>query len=424
MNKLRLKYSNVVLLIFLYALIFPTFKNILGNTLGYGLLHISLIIISFTTLHISKYNISKKIIFLGLITTIVILTSTLFNSKILSPKDILEIHRPFLYILTFLLPFVIKWDLHIFNKFLKILLIIFIFFVFLSINSSFSISPEITSWYNSTTHMYRSRYSGTFPNPYDFGYILLLPFFVSLIYILSKSRIWIKFSYTLILILSVVMLIGTQSRTSLLGLLFGLLYLSIIFPLLFFKFKSLRFFKINIYIFLVFLIATSITIISYNNLKANYSYLFVGIESFIKTGRTGSTDSRIAEFNHVKASYSGISDILIGNGVSKGEIKNLESSYLLYPFRYGLYGIFLIILIFGFTITYSFKNIFKYKDTNWVFHSFIIGLHIWFVITPFVSLTNCYIDMPRVQFIYFFLFGLTLTLYKHNSSLSFCRIVR
>ena len=88
MIDLRLKYSNLVFLIILFALIFPAFLNILGNTLGYGLLHIILIIIICTTLYLRKYRISKKIIFLGLITTIVILTSTIFNSKILSSKDI------------------------------------------------------------------------------------------------------------------------------------------------------------------------------------------------------------------------------------------------------------------------------------------------------------------------------------------------
>ena len=47
-----------------------------------------------------------------------------------------------------------------------------------------------------------------------------------------------------------------------------------------------------------------------------------------------------------------------------------------------------------------------------MFHFFIIGLHVWFVTTPFVSLTNCYIDMPRIQFLYFFSFGFTVLLNK------------
>ena len=415
----RLKYSNLVFSIIIVAIIFPTFKNILGNTLGYGLLHIFLIIIICITLYLRKYYINKKVILFGLLTTIVILTSTIFNSKILSSKDVLEIHRPLLYTLTFFLPFVIKWDLHIFSKFIKTFLIIFAFFVLLSINSSFAISPEITGWYNSTTHMYRSRFSGTFPNPYDFGYVLLLPLFVCFIYILPRNKTWVKFIYFSVFLLSIIMLIGTQSRTSLFGLLYGALYLLVLFPFLFFKFKSPFFFKINIYIILIYIITSSITVISYENLKNNYSYLFVGIESFLKSGRTGSTDTRFSEFNHVKESFTGISDILIGNGVSKAEIKNLESSYLLYPFRYGLYGVFLLIFIYGNTIIYSFKNILKFKETNWIFHSFIIGLHVWFFITPFVSLTNCYVDMPRVQFIYFFSFGLTVLLNKNYSSKCF-----
>ena len=340
MISLRLKYSNLVFVIVLFALIFPTFKNILGNTLGYGLLHIILIYLIFQLVYLKKILLSKKIILFGIFTSIIILTSTIFNSKVIITKDFLEIHRPILYILTFYLPFLIKWDLSVYYKYIKILFVIFVFFVFLSINSSLSLSPEITGWYNSATHMHRSRFSGTFPNPYDFGYILLLPFFVSFINILSKSKTRIKLIYYFILIFSVLMLIGTQSRTSFLGLLIGFLYIIFLFSILLIKFQNLRFLKIILYFILIVTIAVPIIYIAYNNLRDNYNYLFVGIESFLLSGRTGSTDVRLVKFNEMIESFSGISDIVIGNGVSKGEMPNPESSYLLYPFRYGLYGVF------------------------------------------------------------------------------------
>jgi hypothetical protein len=269
--------------------------------------------------------------------------------------------------------------------------------------------------------MHRSRFSGTFPNPYDFGYVLLLPLFISLIYVMFKSKINTRIFALIILIAALIMLFGTQSRTSFIGLSFGVLYVLILLFFLLAKYRTHKFLNINMKLMFYFLIVVISCIIGYDILKYNYSYLFTGLESFLLSGRTGSTDARLIELYHVKNSFTGLFDILIGNGVSKGEIKNLESSYLLYPFRYGLYGLFLLILIFGSSILYSFNNIIKFKDTDPLFYSFIIGVHVWFIVTPIVSLTNCYIDMPRVQFIFFFIFGLSVLLNKNYNSIHFSK---
>ncbi|HFN1031097.1 TPA: hypothetical protein ACHCIZ_004553, partial [Vibrio parahaemolyticus] len=98
--------------------------------------------------------------------------------------------------------------------------------------------------------------------------------------------------------------------------------------------------------------------------------------------------------------------LLFGNGVSKSVMDIIENQYFLYFFRYGFFGLLLLIAVMSSFLICSFNRLFNDLNTERV--HFSMAIFVWSLIFFVASFGNPFIDIIRIQFIYFFLFGYSL----------------
>ena len=419
-----LKIANYKIIAFFIGFItlFPLlFGATEGAVLSYAILTLGLLFM--LLIYILKFyrlidiKVLKTIFFLLVFSFLIILIPTLLFSKNWIINDFFEIHRPILYSLIFLLPLTVKWTELKIDYILKIFFLIVIFNIVFSILQPLGLIDNFSYYYAiPRNYFYMHRSSGTFPAPYDLGYVFTLVYlFFVLMFVYTK-----KIIYAIFTILSVFTVILTQSKTAMLLVFIStaiLIFVNVIF-MLSSKTKSLTNFnsKKVLYTF-VFIIFAFISVIamSYAYLYENYSYLVGGLELFLSGQDNSTLDTRFSQSRYILQGLdNNILTVLFGNGINKDLARYLESYYIMYQFRYGLVGIiFTFILFYLLPIYFSYKsfiNTIGFK-INILFHA----LFIWYLITPIGCIGNSFVDIPRVNFIYFFFFGLSYYFSKKSN---------
>ena len=403
-------------LIVIFNFFMPTFNNKLGGDTGAGNLGAIVINAGMFVLLVLYFvfcnglNIRNKLFYLIVLLfmawLIVILFSILLSKEIV-PRDIFEIHRPFLYFLTCL------FGVHLscWSKAQRVKLFKFVFFILtilsvISILQYFGYLQEFTALYSKRVNVISGRGVGTFVNPYDLSFVLILPVIFSLIYIYTNNFISI---YLVCIIICILGLLATQSKTGLIVVLFSL-FLALLSGLILNVKRKNNISYIRVLISFVFITILCYSIVYYldvDYLMRNFSYLFVGLSEFA-SGDNNSFNIRMLQVSSVLDSKNTVMEVIFGNGVQKGNMDIIENEYLLYYYRYGVVGVIILFITLLSPIASSLyvlkNNVLKSNDKDWEF-IFIISCFIWCIVTLVALITNAYIDIIRTQFLYYTIVG-------------------
>ena len=247
------------------------------------------------------------------------------------------------FLLSAFLPMVVGWyqwiNVFLFNKTIK-----------LPFSSFITSSPNVMGiWYN----VY-FRPSGTFIEPNYFGYYLMCIFLLSISLLIKRDFSILKGYYLYLLSISSILLIFISlSLSSLVGLLFGLIYLLTITYKSFLKGKKIIFLILLIVLFSVFVFTSNFGIIEYIydalslkiSSRASQIDTLFGRESFVKIIPEALDKSYL-----LGVGYGGII-AYTGNRLS-----TVHSAFLTIFVEQGIMAFLLIILLFIAAIFYLYKE--------------------------------------------------------------------
>ncbi|EIA9328005.1 hypothetical protein K7103_004987, partial [Vibrio parahaemolyticus] len=167
--------KKLVLFSVVFALFFPTFNSLLGGSEGYAnkgsiILNCGIMLIAVVCL--SGVRLDKTItrfsIWFASLFALLIGFSTLFFSSEIIFRDLFELHRPVLYLLTFLL------GVYYHSRFdetslERILLPSLLIISCIAILQPFRVVDFFSLFYTETQNIITKRATGTLLNPYDLG---------------------------------------------------------------------------------------------------------------------------------------------------------------------------------------------------------------------------------------------------------------
>ncbi|MGX6591144.1 hypothetical protein [Cetobacterium ceti] len=388
---------------------FPLFINYFGTngTIIFNLL--ILVVLSYKIFHLRKieYDLDLVIIFCGL--GFLYLVAPFFNAESIL-HDYLQIYKPILFFLAYLLGRNIeKKNIY---KILNILENIYIWqilvvLIYIYMPDGYN---KIAIFNTKSDNIYRiRRLVGTFSNPYDYAYYL--NFMIS--YFLFKFNFYKRKKYLLLIILGIINIFYSLSRTGLIIL--GLNILGVLIYKLFSikKYKIKNIFKIlvklNLIIVIFFICASKVKDYMYYK----FPYIYFGFYSLFYKGikNTRSIAVRFEQYKYFDEVIE--KNIFIGLGPCSTRNIYTESMYLLYLFRYGLLGfLYVLYLIYkGF-----YNSILAYRRMKKNINIKILILTFGLLnITNIISFfTNNYIDQVRNNTMYYLILGLISKLAKNK----------
>lgn len=203
---------------------------------------------------------------------------------------------------------------------------------------------------------------------------------------------WKGKKYYVLSFLSILLVVASQSRTMIISLFF----LLVVFVLIDLLKKPILFFRIFIFLILMYLILD----FYFLELKEHFWYFFVLYDKFMRVEFyeflfSGSIGVRLDQISDafVKQNY------LWGAGL--GRINTpLESIYASYTFRFGIFWAFFFIsfyVFFGFYFVIKSKNKFLMKSIGY-----------FWILTPFTMFASPMIDFPKINFLILIITGYLL----------------
>ncbi|RIZ54461.1 O-antigen ligase family protein [Vibrio sp. PID23_8] len=404
------KFMFVVVVAFNF--LFPTFNSILGGDDGGGKIGaifinagLFLLLLSFLV-NIKRINRTETIVIsFGITWFILICVSMLISPGKIITSDIFELHRPLLYSITVLFGMRLYENGISIQNVERCLIIVGSIVIIFACIQNLDLFKPLKAMYTKTHNVHTGRATGTFVNPYDFSVfaILMLGFYV----VSTLDKVFsIKNIKSMFLIGCVfISLVLSQSRT-------GFILIFVYFFVLFFllgsdmiksKFKRVKKSALILILFFVFVV---VLFFSFDYLEVNYPYLIHGVQAFIE-GNNTSFNARDVQLKEViQLTSKNVVTILFGNGPSKATMSILEMQYILYGFRYGLVGLILLVttmIIFSYSSVVSFLNAKTRTEKN-----FFLVISSWLISMFIASFTNAYIDIIRLQFLYFSLGGISI----------------
>jgi len=419
---------KIGLTLILISLLLPNFYNYLntsGAILLNGLLILilaSLLIIQLKNKILFKSQISKDIftlyiILLGSFLLLIPISSFIgifVNDNIIILRDFYELHRPVFYLLIFIFMYLSFRDKNLLDKIHIPINIIFGIIVLIGMLQFFRVLPDLTMSYTKLSNHVTRRISAPFPNPYDYGFVMI---FFSIYYFMQLIEIGKK--YLLFFLLASLMVLLTQSRASFIGLLTTFL----VFIPVYLLFYSIKFNPLRIhrrYLFLIFFLLLTITagltiVLVFSD---SFLYLIKGIEKIFENPiYNGVTTARWEQIAFIKTQLEdSFATVLLGNGPSKGVMDDVESIYSYFIYRYGLIG-----LLFGFLIPIFFTAMLsnsmaiKFRD-NPQRIGFLLAVTIWLIVVPIISIAGNHTEQIRVSFLHYSLIAFIVAQYTFFTS--------
>jgi hypothetical protein len=328
--------------------------------------------------NITKIRVTARFIaaIISLLILMVYITSiTLINNTNFILSDFIELSRPFVYFLFFLVPFFLPLNDNQLSNLIQFFIKNMVIMVFFSALVYIPISYSFIDFFKGRTHLAFSqflRFSGTFGFPTLYSSYTVYALAMILIFILINKKIPNIGRLTFIIIVLFLGLLLSASRT---GLLFAASIL-VLFVLIFFR----NFSKIRKQVFpiLFFIFIVSFLFINLQVFQLYTSYIFNSLSFF--EGET--TDTISFRINEISNMYT----IAIGNfpfGIGTNEIyfsqfSSIESFYGQYLGRYGFFGLGIILWFFIHLINRSYKLI----KLRGIFHkdyiyAFFITYFLW-----------------------------------------------
>ncbi|CAK0749907.1 conserved membrane hypothetical protein [Gammaproteobacteria bacterium] len=397
---------------------FPTFNVIFGDPRpGFMILNIiTLLCIVFSFLIIKPIfdNLSIAFLLFCILWSFVIIFDIFLNGLLgfdVFIRDLFELYRPVLYYASFLFGYSLyKTNQNILSSLKLVILFSFVTILFSFVCYIFfdQFGKQLLLFYTKEQNINARRLTGTFNNPYDFSYIIILPF----AYYYLKFIIQGGVLYALVMMLCLISILFSQSKAGIISLISAGFLVFALVPFMF-RLKSLgalsyfRFWIAPFFIMFLF----SLILILYGD---QITYLIDGLLA-ISEGTDSSTNTRLHQIQYVIDSISDNSIyIFFGYGPNKQDVDILENLFLLYFYRYGLFGILLILVWIFYPVIVLIKIL---RETIDVENKIIfLGCMIWFLCLIPSGLANNTVDQARISFAYFFIAGVILHFGRNSSA--------
>jgi hypothetical protein len=421
-----------IVFLFSYALFFPTFQSsfgsfgaifVNGGLLASGLYY--LIVIQrgqIPFLCHSEKSIALLIIICLFYYQLAIPFSMFLSQQVIT-RDLYELHRPLLYVVIFLLPFMMVRNHRQLNLVANIFTISFLFIALLAINQYLNINDALSALYTKEHNIQTGRISAPFLNPYDLAIIALFYFLLFSAYLVRQIRM----HYLLLWFSSIAVIVFTQSRGVVASFALAVVVFVVV-CLLFLLPKARRRIPTSRPMLSILAMSCLFGVFSFglfSSYGSNLHYLVNGYERLLSGDSLGSLDTRLKQMEiALDLANSNVFIALFGNGPSKGIMEFVESSYTYYMFRYGLAG--LVICYFLPLLVAIFVSVRSLLLRNYSpAFPLALSILIWLLILPVASVTNNFTDQIRISFIYYFLVGLAIRMYflhKYRNSIQGIRL--
>jgi len=413
------KKLQLVKILLLYNFSFPTFNFVFSaSSVAVGSIFVNLIPMLITFIVVLKnrrfehLEAVKKIFFFFFFFLIWINLSLMLTPNKILFRDLFELHRPVLFCSAYLFAFIIKWDLDKIKKYvIKPMVLVFILLILLGILIVFPINRSfkfmIFGLYTKESNIRMLRATGTFPNPYDYGFMMIIPFFFYLLSFLKLKgklkNLKKKIIFIILEFLCLYSILVTQSRTAFISFFFSVFYF-LVFSFVTSRIVKLKLRNIFFLLVLVLIVIFSITSVA-EYININFPYLYSGIKTVLTQGveNQSSYAKRLVQKDFVLEQLK--KRPLLGFGPSKDVKEFIEMQYTLYLYRYGLIGFICIIIIIVFSVYISYRAYRKIQNCDSNVESFFLAVHIWCVAIPLASFGNAFIEQIRISYFFYFILG-------------------
>ncbi|KZN15065.1 hypothetical protein [Marinomonas sp. TW1] len=421
MNKVFNTDSFFAFLLF-FSISMPSFSNSIGNAgviLVNGLILFLLFFYFFLKYNyllkfedsLDKRNALNYIYFISFFVFLMPLSTAIgvfWGGVSVIERDFYEFYRPVFYSLIFIFSY------SFFSKNYRVLLLekylfyLFVIIVLFGLNHFFRMFDSISELYTKPKNISTLRVSTPFVNPYDYAFVM--SFFA---YYFFFKLMYERLYYIILFVVAVFMLILPQSRSVAIGFLVGFFFIvPIVLTYLGFTLKTARLNKkLLFYYFLLFFVFVSF-LLSLPYLLEDFKYLTGQFVRLLENGSVGnSANLRMNQFLFALGKAENNPFILFfGNGPAKNEMEYVESIYNYLFYRYGIAGVLFYFFILVVAIIQGFK-ILKKIGQNSKNYALFLGVILWFITIPFLSIGNNFTEQFRISFFYYTLLGFVASSY-------------
>lgn len=424
---------SIFALLFWFAMLFPTFNMYLdriGAMIINGLLMmVSIVLIYKYTRSTKDYIIREKYLklffYLWLAATLIMIVSypngMFFANISIIQRDLYDLYKPLFYISIFTLTYLSIQDITDIKRYEKLLQVFFFILLITAVVQFFRFIPEILLQYTKTHNVKTGRVSVPFVNPYDYAFIVsFFAYYFIIKYIYTGKKISL-----FLFILATFMILSTQSRSILGSYIIGLF---IILPLLVLylnrnKIINLKLTMTTLRFLVVFFLIILLVVWLVIYILKYFPYIVYGFQTILSGEKLNSANTRLEQMIFAIESASRHPMLfLFGHGPSKGVMEYVETYYTYAFYRYGIVGLF-ILLVFPLLLTIHilFKILKILKPTHNLYGLFAAIL-IWFIIMPISLIGNNFIEQLRISFFYYSILAIVLKSYillkKEQSGIS------
>ena len=319
-------------------------------------------------------------------------------------RDFYELHRPVYWFVVFTTSYVYFLTDVSEKQVRRFLITIFIICAALGTLQFFKVGYDFFQLYIKESNYLAQRITAPFPNPYDFGFVMI--FFC--IYFLSLFNTQKNIGYFLLFLFASILILLTQSRSMLASYILVNIILLPIFSIIYFsRLTSFKLSKTDRNILLLPIIITLLGIWIVVTYADQFKYLINGIYKILKNPvYNGVTDNRIDQLIYIILEITNNPILtLFGNGPAKGEMDDVESIYTYYLFRYGIFGLIIGFLYPAFLGSWCARKMARRFRRGALEYTMFRVFQMWFMIVPLISLGNNHTEQIRVSFLYTVLLG-------------------
>ncbi|SJL83515.1 hypothetical protein [Vibrio palustris] len=262
---------------------------------------------------------------------------------------------------------------------------------------------------------------GSFISPYTLGSFLILPFFINMFLVFFTNK---KIKHFTIMILVLIGIISTQSRTTLLSLSLTLLcFLILSIFSLWIKGRKTSLIVIGSFVSLIVIFWSDID----DFFIHQYGYLYSGLKVVFDNFSLDDLDGLIYSTPSIGNRYDQMLEVirlqsplpLLGIMIGK-DVVYPESFYAMYLLRVGLLGIILHFSMIIFGIVNSLKiSKFYIKNQMKSLSAIYLGLSMYYISLGFSYFSSAVNDQTRTGFIFYASLGILSAIrYKHKNGVT------
>ncbi|MEC7644151.1 hypothetical protein [Idiomarina sp.] len=416
--------KNLMTSIWFHALLLvnffiPSFNQYLSETGQAGFILVSLLGVTLMSLALLELKVRHKwsfdgfekfIFFVFFIYMMQIAISAFANPSIVV-SDFFEFIRPLIYFLATCFGYnLVKYDHLAAEDIIDKVAFYSVAVVLMGILSAFLLNyggRELMAFYVKHSLIPGRRFVGTFNNPYDFSLLLGLCFPLFFARFAYKGQLSVVFYFAILFLAS----IFSQSKNVIGVLGFAFVFCASTYYLFYEKDQARNQNSTNVRILFILGLLVAAGVYFYINFGDQFSYLINGVRGILLGDVDKSTSMRLEQLITLKEYlYNNPLMVISGFGSMKALDIKFESLYMLYIFRYGLLGLFLIFL---YSLLPFLLCLLQGQSVN-IRNNYRLVLCVFFASVLVAGVGNNVIDQNRVSIPFFMIWGVFWACYLNS----------